>query len=345
MTHRQTQLSAYNASHSSNAGAVTQQPGPAGNPASTPPNPSLASRVAARIAGRRGPFARSGPPGARPLDESALPVLLQQASDPQCTPRERFARFEAIFNHLPARDDASGPLHARCLQAILTLIDPVERRDLFLHYHRRHRFQLRTDPTPGLFALVSKLQKPEHRPTQNAWDALDHVWSPGRTTNWPVWRGLCRVLATQTAPVIQAFQQSRESPANKRDFNELVLRAVLRLAAPAGSDEATALTRQFELLSDLAQAMAADHRSSGLHVLERACAHWIEEEMNNGPTKPLREPKLGLLAALRLIGEQYADPAQERSAVRLDDSRAESAVQGFVDQLRKGQLPRGASKL
>jgi hypothetical protein len=103
------------------------------------------------------------------LDERALPVLLQQASDRQSTPQERLVRFEAIFDQLPARDGASGPLHARCLRAILTLIDPVERRDLFLHYHRRHRFQLRTDPTPRLFALVSELQKPEHRPTPNAW--------------------------------------------------------------------------------------------------------------------------------------------------------------------------------
>lgn len=336
------QPSQYNASPSSNARGRTQPPG---NPAPTPSTPSLASRIAAVIAGHLGPFARSGPPGARPLDERALPLLLQQASDRQCTPRERLARFEAIFNQLPARNDASGPLHARCLQAILTLIDPVERRDLFLHYHRRHRFQLRTDPTPRLFALVSELQKPEHRPTQNAWASLDRVWSPGPSTNWPVWRGLCRVLAAQMAEVVQAFQQSRESPANKRDFNELVLRAVLRLAAPAGGDAQTVLARQFELLSDLAQALAADHRSSGLQALERACAQWIEEEMNNWPTKPMPEPELGLLAALRLLGEQHGDPAQERSAVRLDDCRAESAAQGFVDQLRKGQRPRGASKL
>lgn len=281
------------------------------------------------------------------MDERALPVLLQQASDRQSTPQERLVRFEAIFDQLPARDGASGPLHARCLRAILTLIDPVERRDLFLHYHRRHRFQLRTDPTPRLFALVSELQKPEHRPTPNAWASLDRVWSPGPSTNWPVWRGLCRVLAAQMAEVIQAFQQSRESPANKRDFNELVLRAVLRLAAPAGGDAATTLTRQFELLSDLAHALAADHRCSGLHLLETACAEWIEKEMNNWPSKPMAEleTELGLLAALRLVGEQHSGRGLRRSAVRLDDGRAESAVQGFFDRLKKGQRLQEAANL
>lgn len=336
----------HNTSPTSNAHALTQPPQ---SPAPSSQASRVASRIAQVIAGHLGPFSRSVP-----LNERRLRPLLEQACHPQGTPDERIARFDAIFDQLPARNEASGPLHALCLQAILTLIDPVERRDLFLHYGRRHRFPVQInpkprfiDPTPHLFELVSDLQKPEHRSTRYTWKSLRRVWSPDPSTSWPVWRGLCRVLATQMAELIPAFQQSRESQKNKRDFNELVLRAVQRLAAPADGDAATTLTRQFELLSDLAQALAPKHRSSSLHLLEEACAGWIEQEMKNWHKEPVAEleTELGLLAALRLLGERYGDPAQGPSVVRLDDNRAESAVQGFVDQLKKGQRPQGAAKL
>lgn len=64
------------------------------------------------------------------MNGRTLPPLLEQACHPPCTPGERLRRFDAIFNPLPARNEASGSLHALCLQAILTLIDPLERWDL-----------------------------------------------------------------------------------------------------------------------------------------------------------------------------------------------------------------------
>ncbi|WP_322470520.1 hypothetical protein SOM08_09015 [Hydrogenophaga sp. SNF1] len=45
------------------------------------------------------------------------------------------------------------------------------------------------------------------------------------------------------------------------------------------------------------------------------------------------------------LGSLHGGPAQGRSAVRLDDSRAESAVQGFFDRWKKGQRLQGAAKL
>ena len=237
------------------------------------------------------------------------PLLLEQACDPQRTSHERAARFKSLFDQLPARDDTSAPLHAQCLKAMLTPIDPVERRALLGYYHQRHRFQVRSDNTPRLFLLVSKLQKPEHRTTEHAWEELDHVSSPGRSTNWPVWRELCRVLASQMADVIRAFQQSGESPANKRRFNELVLRVVLRLAAGANEEEETAIARQFDLLSDLAQALPSNYRGACLRLLEITCSEWIETTRKHRPNHPIPQPVLGLEAALHLLRERYEEPA------------------------------------
>ncbi len=324
--------------------AGAQPPAPLERPA--PPGPA-ASPAATAVRSRPWPFTRPHPPGAppsaRPLDEHTLPPLLEWACDPRGTPGDRAARFQSIVDQLPARNDANGPLHAQCLRAMLSLSDPVERRHLFGCYHQRNRFSPRTDSTPRLFHLVSRLQKPEHRSTEDTWEALERVCLPGPSTNWPVWRGLCRLLATQMAEVIQAFQRSRESPANKRRFNELVLRVVLRLSAPVDRDGAKAIDRQFELLSDLMQAIPADHRPDCLRSLESACAEWIGAEMP--PDKPMPFSKLALLASLRLLGESYGQPARGQSPVRLGDSGAEAAVQVFADRLRQRQFPQGASKL
>lgn len=296
------------------------------------------------------------------LNQSTLSFLLEQACDSQRTPQERVALFKSLIDQLPPRDEANGPLHAQCLRAMLRVVDPVERRRLFWLYHERHPFRMRTDDTPRLFAQVSLLQKPEHRSTEQTWAALARVGSPGPSTNWPVWRELCRVLAGQMAEVIQAFQQSRESPANKRRFNELVLRVVLRLAAPADGKPDKAGIHQFELLSDLIQAIPADHRRNCLRWLDNACAEWIDAAMKKRvkpesedplktetkkyrPSAPMPVAELALLAALRLLGEQHGDEAAGQRFARLSDSRAESTVQGFTDRLREGKPLHGASAL
>lgn len=193
----------------------------AGNtsPTSQTQQPRPASRASEMIGRRPAPFSLSGTPGPRnsavsrpeqqvTLNEDKLPFLLEQACDPQRTPQERVALFKSLIDQLPPRDETHGRLHAQCLRAMLRPIDPVERRKLFWLYHERHPFRMRTDDTPRLFAQVSLLQKPEHRSTEQTWAALARVGSPGPSTNWPVWRELCRVLAGQMAKVIQAFQQS-----------------------------------------------------------------------------------------------------------------------------------------
>lgn len=141
---------------------------------------------------------------------------------------------------------------------------------------------------------------------------------------------------------------------NKRRFNELVLRVVLRLAAPADGNPNKAGVRQLELLSDLVQAIPANHRPDCLRWLDNACAEWIDAAMKKRvkpdskdpleaetekyrPSTPMPVAELALLAALRLLGEQHGDQAAGHRFTRLSDSRAESTVQRFADRLREGK--------
>lgn len=272
-------------------------PGPGlPTPSPHPPHSPLAAGRAARLVrDNPPPFSRHRPPN----PASALWLLLM--------PR------------LPARTPEQAATHAAVLRVLLAQPDPAARADLFRGYERWHPFHAPSDPTARLFHLVSHLQKPEHRATERTWAALHRAPSPGPSTDWTVWRELCRVLATQLAPVVQSFQRSRQSPPNQRRLDDLVLRALLRLSDPDGGDAATAIQHLFELLSDLTHAIDVAHRPHFAQRLYGACASWIQQSMRPpvAPFTPARPPVhlLALQGALYVLRKGLG-PSGDASPLR-----------------------------
>lgn len=239
------------------------------------------------------------------MDPALLGSLLDTAIDSHRHADVRAAVLDYLMPRLPARTPDQAATHAAALQVLLAQPDPVTRADLFRCYERWHPFHAPSDPTARLFHLVSHLQKPEHRATERTWAALHRAPSPGSSTDWAVWRELCRVLAAQLAPVVQSFQRSRQSPPNQRRLDALVLRALLRLSDPDGGDATAAIRHLFELLSDLTHAIDVAHRPHFAQRLYGACTSWIQQSMRPAaaPFSPAQPPVhlLALQGALYVL--------------------------------------------
>lgn len=276
--------------------------------------------------------------------ECPLAGLIEQARNGHWAPPIRSALLQAIGPRLPTLDDTAGPLHARYLDAILTLPDPGDRHTLLRYYLNSQHVDTSSE-TGRLIKAVLQQEATPPAPLDEWLALLRGLQRREVTAVWAVWRVLCGALLQGAAPRLaecQSGADARLTPAT----HELIRQLLFRLAHPERGDRAQAIERQFELLGALVEALPRERRQAFLEQLDGAYAQHIDEALVACLEHPQREAPVTALAmrgAIRVLSAALRDgPASPMP--RKDSSTTGKAVRFFADWFAALRQP-GAADL
>lgn len=263
--------------------------------------------------------------------ECPLAGLIEQARNGLWASPIRSALLQAIGPRLPRLDDTAGPLHARYLDAVLTLPDPGDCNTLLRYYLNSQH----VDTASETGRLIKAVLQQEATPPAPHGEWLEQLLGLQRregTAVWAVWRVLCGALLQRVALRLAECLQSADATLVKTT-NDLVRQLLFRLAHPERGDRAQAIERQFELLGALVDALPSGRRPAFLERLDGAYARQIDEALAALLEHPTREAPITALAmrgAIRVLSAALRD-GPDSPPPRKDNSTTGKAVRFFAD--------------